>query len=73
LTAEGESLRDAAEIIGVSHQTVASDVKDLTIDAVAALAADDAEAGIIFRPALRGDQGALAALAGRAWRSKGWF
>lgn len=43
LTAEGESLREAAEIIGVSHQTVANDVKDLTaLDAVAALAADDA-------------------------------
>jgi N6-adenosine-specific RNA methylase IME4 len=42
LTAEGHSLRESAEILGVSHQTVANDVNNLTpLDAVAALAADD--------------------------------
>jgi hypothetical protein len=43
LTAEGHSAREIADIVGVSHETTASDVRNLTaIDAVAALAADEA-------------------------------
>jgi hypothetical protein len=42
LTAEDCSTREIADIVGVSHVTVADDVKNLTpLDAVAALAADD--------------------------------
>jgi N6-adenosine-specific RNA methylase IME4 len=42
LTADGHSIREVAEIIGVSHGTVGNDVQNLTaIDAVAALAADN--------------------------------
>lgn len=41
LTADGQSTREVAEILGVSHVTVADDVKKLTpLDAVATLAAD---------------------------------
>jgi N6-adenosine-specific RNA methylase IME4 len=43
LTAEDYSAREIAEIVGVSHDTAATDVRNLTtIDAVAVLAADDA-------------------------------
>lgn len=43
LTDDGHSARGIADIVGVSHDTAASDVRDLTaINAMAALAADDA-------------------------------
>jgi hypothetical protein len=54
LTAEDYSTREIADIVGVSHVTVADDVKNLTpIDAVAALAAD----GKIRREISRAAQG----------------
>jgi hypothetical protein len=43
LTADGHSTREIGEILGVSNATVSGDVTNVTpIDAVAALAADDA-------------------------------
>jgi N6-adenosine-specific RNA methylase IME4 len=48
LTADGLSTREAAEIIGMSHVTVADDVKSLTpLDTVTVLAADDSIRNII--------------------------
>lgn len=42
LTADGHSLRETGEILGISHTSVANAVKDFTpIDAIAGLAADD--------------------------------
>src|SRR5262245_53219445 len=45
LTEEGYSARETAEILGVSHETAASDVRNLTpLDVVATLAADEGDA-----------------------------
>jgi DNA-binding NarL/FixJ family response regulator len=52
LTANGHSAREIADIVGVSHDTAARDVRNLTpVDTVAALAADNKIRGEISRTA----------------------